>query len=255
MSAQLEMKGISKIFFGVEVLHSVDFAVEKGEIRALCGENGAGKSTLMKVLSGIYVQDAGEVYFKGEHIKRTADPMEVQHHGISIIHQELNLFEHLTVAQNIFMCREPRKKTGLIDFSEMNLVAADILEKLDERIDPRKKISELKIAQKQMVEIAKAISFNVELLIMDEPTSVLTRKETQIMFDLMNNLSSKGITIVYISHRLKEITSICHTVTILRDGALVDTKQVRSIHIIVYSYVRTPFTCCFSLIALFHLEF
>ncbi len=229
MSKLLEMQGISKSFFGVEVLHRVDFSVEKGEIRALCGENGAGKSTLMKVLSGIHEQEEGEVYFKGEHIKRTADPLEVQGHGISMIHQELNLFDDLSVAQNIFLCREPKTKRGLIDFGEMNREAKKLLERLGQNIDPRMNVRELKIAQKQMVEIAKAISFNVELLIMDEPTSVLTGKETGIMFGLMRNLSAEGIAIIYISHRLKEITEVCHTVTVLRDGSYIDTKQVAEV--------------------------
>ena len=229
MSKLLEMQGICKSFYGVEVLHGVDFSVEKGEIRALCGENGAGKSTLMKVLSGIYEQESGDVYFKGELLKRTAEPLEIQSHGISMIHQELNLFDDLSVAQNIFLCREPRRKNGLIDFGEMNRKAAELLEKLGENIDPKMRVRELKIAQKQMIEIAKAISFNVELLVMDEPTAVLTGKETEIMFDLMRNLSKDGISIIYISHRLKEITEVCHTVTVLRDGLYVDTKVVADV--------------------------
>ena len=131
-----------------------------------------------------------------------------------MIHQELNLFNDLSVAQNIFLCREPKKKNGLIDFAQMNREAKKLLERLGEKIDPRVKVRQLKIAQKQMVEIAKAISFNVELLIMDEPTAVLTGKETEIMFELMRNLSREGIAIIYISHRLKEITEVCHTVVI-----------------------------------------
>ena len=229
MSKLLEMQGISKSFYGVEVLHSVDFSLEKGEIRALCGENGAGKSTLMKVLSGIHEQEAGEVYFKGDHIKRAADPLEVQGYGISMIHQELNLFDDLTVAQNIFLCREPKTSRGMIDFSEMNLMSSKLLERLGQSIDPKTPVRELKIAQKQMVEIAKAISFNVELLIMDEPTAVLTGKETEIMFNLMRSLSDEGMSIIYISHRLKEITEVCHTVTVLRDGSYIDTKTVADV--------------------------
>ncbi len=229
MSKLLEMQGISKEFYGVEVLHQVDFSLNKGEIRALCGENGAGKSTLMKILSGIYEQEEGEVYFNGEHIKRNAGPLEVQAFGISMIHQELNLIDDLTIAQNIFLCREPRKKNGLIDFNEMNIVAGSLLKKLDQDLDPKTKVKDLKIAQKQMVEIAKAISFNVELLIMDEPTAVLTGKETEIMFELMRNLSSDGISIIYISHRLKEIKDVCQSVTVLRDGTFVGTKAVADI--------------------------
>ena len=229
MSKLLKMQGICKSFYGVEVLHSVNLELEKGEIRALCGENGAGKSTLMKVLSGIYEQQDGDVWFRDELIKPSAGPLEVQGFGISMIHQELNLFDDLTVAQNIYLCREPRKKNGLIDFSEMNREAKKLLERLGVNTDPRAKVRDLKIAQKQMVEIAKAISFNVELLIMDEPTAVLTGKETKIMFELMRNLSSEGISIIYISHRLKEIKEVCNTVTVLRDGSFVATKDVSDV--------------------------
>jgi len=225
----LSMKGICKSFFGVEVLHGVDFAVERGEVMGLCGENGAGKSTLMKILSGIHPQDAGEVVLKGKPVEWGASPREMQSLGVSMIHQELNLLDELTVAQNIFLCREPRSSSGLIDFGKMNDEAAALLEKFGEKIHPRRKVRELKIAQKQMVEIAKATSFNVELLIMDEPTSVLTGKETRILFDLIANLSSQGIGVVYISHRLKEIGEVCHRVTVLRDGHLVATKRVAEV--------------------------
>jgi len=222
----LSMKGISKSFYGVEVLHKVDFSVDKGEIMGLCGENGAGKSTLMKILSGIHAQDAGDIDFKGTLVRRNATPLEMQRVGVSMIHQELNLLNELTVAQNIFLCREPRAASGLIHFPRMNEAAAVVLEKLGEKIDPKRKVSDLKIAQKQMVEIAKAISFNVELLVMDEPTSALTGRETKILFDLISNLSAQGIAIVFISHRLKEISDVCHKVTVLRDGYLVATKNV-----------------------------
>lgn len=226
MEKLLEMRGITKSFFGVQVLHGVDFEVDRGEVMALCGENGAGKSTLMKILAGVYVHDGGEVIYKGEEIRPNTAPLEVQQRGISMIHQELNLLDELTVAQNIFLCREPRRKSRFLDFGKMNHSASQLLARLGEKIDPRLKVRELKIAQKQMVEIAKAISFNVELLIMDEPTSVLTGKETTILFDLIRNLSAQGIAVVYISHRLKEITQVCHKVTILRDGNLVTVRDV-----------------------------
>ena len=225
----LSMKGICKSFYGVEVLHEVDFALERGEVMGLCGENGAGKSTLMKILSGIYAPDAGEIVLKGAPVQRGATPLDMQRLGVSMIHQELNLLDELTVAQNIFLCREPRSGSGLIDFKKMNDAAAALLENLGEKIHPRRKVRELKIAQKQMVEIAKATSFNVELLILDEPTAVLTGKETRILFDLIANLSAKGIAMVYISHRLKEIGEVCHKVTVLRDGRWVATKDVREV--------------------------
>jgi ribose transport system ATP-binding protein len=223
------MRGICKSFYGVEVLHKVDFTIEKNEIMGLCGENGAGKSTLMKILAGIYNYDAGEVVFKGNPVRRGATPLEMQHLGISMIHQELNLLDELTVAQNIFLCREPRRGLGLIDFGRMNDEAAALLTKLGEKIDPRRKVRELKIAQKQMIEIAKAISFNVELLVMDEPTSALTGKETKILFDLTASLSGQGIAVVYISHRLQEIIDACHKVTVLRDGYFAATRNVSEV--------------------------
>ncbi len=226
MTKLLSMQGICKSFFGIEVLHSVDIEVEKGEIMALCGENGAGKSTLMKILAGIYLQDSGDVYFKGNILRRHADPLERQDLGISMIHQELNLLDELTVAQNIFLCREPKLKSRLIDYNKMNEDASVLLKKLGENLDPRRKLRELKIAQKQMVEIAKAISFNVELLIMDEPTSVLTGQETTILFELIRSLSSQGIAVIYISHRLKEFTEVCQKVTVLRDGFYIGTSNV-----------------------------
>ena len=225
-SPLLSMKGISKSFFGVEVLHAVDFTIDRGEIMGLCGENGAGKSTLMKILAGIHTQDAGDVIFKGNVMRRNATPQEMQRFGVSMIHQELNLLNELSVAQNIFLCREPRSASGLVNFNRMNEDAAKVLSRLGEQIEPKRKVRDLKIAQKQMVEIAKAISFNVELLVMDEPTSALTGRETKILFDLIANLSAQGIAVVYISHRLKEIIDVCHKVTVLRDGSLVTTKNV-----------------------------
>jgi ribose transport system ATP-binding protein len=153
----------------------------------------------------------------------------MQHAGISMIHQELNLLNELTVAQNIFLCREPRHGSGLINFAKMNEDAAGILSKLGEKIDPKRQVRDLKIAQKQMVEIAKAISFNAELLVMDEPTSMLTGKETTILFDLISQLGAGGIAVVYISHRLREIIDVCNTVTVLRDGNRVATRNVAEV--------------------------
>ncbi len=225
----LSMQGISKKFFGVEVLHGVDFSLGRGEIVGLCGENGAGKSTLMKILAGIHAQDSGEIFFKGSPVRRGATPLEMQNLGVSMIHQEMNLLGELTVAQNIFLCREPRRRGGFIDFGRMNEAAAEILKRLGEGTDPRRKVKDLKIAQKQIVEIAKAISFNVELLVMDEPTAVLTGRETAILFELISHLSSQGIAIVYISHRLKEIIDVCHRVTVLRDGNIVASKAIAEV--------------------------
>jgi len=229
LETMLSMRGISKKFFGVEVLHGVDFSLQRGEIVGLCGENGAGKSTLMKILAGIHAQDSGEIVFKGSPVRRSATPLEMQKLGVSMIHQEMNLLGELTVAQNIFLCREPRLRSGFIDFGRMNEAAAEILKRLGESTDPRRRVKDLKIAQKQIVEIAKAISFNVELLVMDEPTAVLTGRETAILFELIAHLSSQGIAIVYISHRLKEIIDVCHRVTVLRDGNIVASKAIAEV--------------------------
>jgi ABC-type sugar transport system ATPase subunit len=229
MTELLAMQGIQKSFFGVEVLHKVDLHVGRGEVMALCGENGAGKSTLMKILAGVYIQDAGDIFIKGTNVGKTVGPLDMQKMGVSMIYQELNLLNELTVAQNIFLCREPRTSLGLVDYKKMNNDAVALLERLGETINPASRLKDLKIAQKQMIEIAKAISFNVELLIMDEPTSVLTGKETAILFELIRNLSAQGISIIYISHRLKELNEICHKVTVLRDGYYIATKDMKEV--------------------------
>ncbi|MCL1896936.1 MAG: sugar ABC transporter ATP-binding protein [Clostridiales bacterium] len=227
MACLVEMKQISKSFFGVEVLTEVDFQVESGEVMALCGENGAGKSTLMKILAAVYSNDSGDIFLDGVQLdERRRTPLEMQKMGVSMIHQELNLMEHLTVAQNIFLTREPLLKVGLIDFKKMNEEAKKLLAMLGQSISPTEKVSNLRVAEKQMVEIAKAISFNVKVLIMDEPTAMLTQKETDILFDLIRRLSQEGMSIIYISHRLKEIKEVCNRVTILRDGTLVTVKNV-----------------------------
>jgi len=229
MACLVEMKHISKSFFGVEVLSKVDFSIESGEVMGLCGENGAGKSTLMKILAAVYLDDGGEIFLDGEQLDSRRTPLDMQRMGVSMIHQELNLMEHLTVAQNIFLTREPLLKMGLIDFKKMNEEAQKLLTMLGQNISPTVKVSSLRIAQKQMVEIAKAISFNVKVIIMDEPTAMLTQKETDILFSLIKRLSEEGMGIIYISHRLKEVKEICDRITILRDGTLVAVKKVSEV--------------------------
>ncbi len=226
MTKLVEMKNISKSFFGVEVLRDVNFDIEAGEVVALCGENGAGKSTLMKILSAVYSHDSGEILLEGKPVSKHIGTLDMQHMGVSMIHQELNLMEHLTVAQNIFLTREPLKKSGLIDYKKMNAEAKRLLESLGQDIDPTEHTRNLKIAQKQMVEIAKGISFNVKVMIMDEPTATLTNRETEILFDLIRDLAKKGLGVIYISHRLKEIKQVCTRVTVLRDGQFVGTKKI-----------------------------
>ena len=228
MGKLVEMKGMSKSFFGVKVLHEVDFDVDHGEIIALCGENGAGKSTLVKILAAVYSREAGTIELDGEVLRHTT-PADIMKKGISMIHQELNLVEDMTVAQNIFLSNEPTNKLGLVDYATMNKNAKELLESLSEDIDPTVKVRTLKIAQKQMVEIAKAISFDVRVIIMDEPTAVLTTKETEILFKLIKTLASRGIGIIYITHRLGEVKRIADRVTVLRDGYLVGTKDVTDV--------------------------
>lgn len=230
MSKLVEMKNIYKSFFGVEVLHDVNFELDSGEVLALCGENGAGKSTLMKILAAVYDSDGGDIFLEGGIVPKNATTLDMAGKGVSMIHQELNLMDHLTVAQNIFLTREIKGKGGLIDHRQMNVEAQKLLEMLGQNdIDPREYVRNLKIAQKQMVEIAKAVSFDVKVLIMDEPTSMLTSRETTILFDLIRRLASEGLGIVYISHRLAEIKQVCDKVTILRDGSFIATKNVAEI--------------------------
>lgn len=228
MSKLLEMKGISKSFYGVSVLNSVDFSINSGEVIALCGENGAGKSTLMKILMGIYTKDKGQIVFDGKLLENH-NPLESLAAGIAMIHQELNLVDQLTISQNIFLGREPKQKNGLVDFSRMNKEAQIIMAELNEKTPVTEKVGILKVAQKQVVEIAKSISSKCKLIVMDEPTAVLTERETSMLFGLINNLRTRGVAVIYISHRLGEVKQICDRVTILRDGCLVDTKDVDSI--------------------------
>jgi ABC-type sugar transport system ATPase subunit len=218
------MRAISKSFFGVKVLHEVDFDVVEGEVVAICGENGAGKSTLMKILSAVYLRDEGTVAIKGKEINQVT-PHQMHREGVSMIHQELNLIEDMTVAQNIFLTREPTRY-GVIDYNRMNKEAEAILKRLEQDIKPTTMVGSLKIAQKQMVEIAKAISFDVKVIIMDEPTATLTNVDAEILFNLIKNLVSQGIGIVYVTHRLSEVKRIANRVTILRDGRLITTRNV-----------------------------
>ena len=217
------MEGIDKSFPGVRALDTCRFELRSGEVHALVGENGAGKSTLMKVLSGIYHKDAGTIYRKGQEVE-IPSPRAAQNLGISIIHQELNLMPHLTVAQNIFIGREPRKAGGLfVDEDQMVKDTQQLCEMMNLELDPRTKVSDLTVATRQMVEIAKALSFNSEVLIMDEPTAALTDTEIDELFHITRQLREKGVGIVHISHRLEELKMITDRVTVMRDGKYIDT--------------------------------
>jgi len=217
----LEMRNISKAFPGVQALDNVSFKCKKGEVMALVGENGAGKSTLMKILVGVYQADKGEIILRGERVKVT-NPREAQKLGISIIYQELNLLPYLDVAENILLGREPRR--GLvINMAELYFQANEWLKGLSIGINPRTPVYKLSVAQQQMVEIIKALSLNANLIIMDEPSSSLSGHELNSLFDRIHLLQSKGITVIYISHRLDEIFEVADRVTVLKDGKLVGT--------------------------------
>ena len=217
----LALVGLTKRFPGVLALDSVGFELRRGEVHAICGENGAGKSTLMKVLSGLYQPDEGTIVFKGE-ARRFATPLQAQAAGIAMIHQELNLVPHLSVAENIYLAREPRKG-WFVDRERLRADAQRSLDRLGVHISPSAKVSSLSVAQQQMVEIAKALSLDAEVLIMDEPTSSLTESETSQLFKVILELRAAGVGIVYISHRLDEMVGIVDRVTVLRDGRHIHT--------------------------------
>ena len=218
------MKRIDKRFTGVHALRQVDFDLEEGEIHALVGENGAGKSTLMKVLIGINPKDSGEIHYLG-HQFNPRSPKHALEMGIGIIHQELNMMDHLTVAQNIFIGRESTRAGGiLLDKREQNLQTEVLFKRLKMNIDPTESLGRLTVGKQQMVEIAKAVSHSLRILILDEPTAALTDTEIDELFAIMRDLASKGVGMVHISHRLDEIHRIAHRVTVLRDGERVDTK-------------------------------
>jgi ribose transport system ATP-binding protein len=217
----VEMTGISKSFPGVHALDAAQFELRSGEVHALVGENGAGKSTLMKVLAGVYRRDAGIIKVKGAEVD-VPNPRAAQDLGIAMIHQELNLMGHLTVAQNIFIGREPRRGPWL-DERALNRKAGELFEELHIHLDPAARVSRLAVAQQQMVEIAKALSYNSDVLVMDEPTAALTETEIDELFRITRHLRERGHGIVHISHRLEELKRITDRVTVMRDGRYINT--------------------------------
>lgn len=217
------VRNLSKAFPGVQALKDVQFDLYPGEVHTLVGENGAGKSTLMKILSGVYQRDTGEILINGKPAE-IHNPRAAQKLGISIIHQELNLMNHLTAAQNIYIGREPRKPGGFVlDEKALNAQARKLFETLHMDFDPRVKVGELTIAKQQMVEIVKALSFNARVLIMDEPTAALNETEVEELFDIIRHLRSQGVGIIYISHRMDELFRISDRITVLRDGQYMGT--------------------------------
>ncbi|HEY9064244.1 MAG TPA: sugar ABC transporter ATP-binding protein, partial [Burkholderiaceae bacterium] len=220
------IRNLSKAFAGVRVLESVQFELLPGEVHALMGENGAGKSTLMKVLAGIYPKDRGEIEVDGRPVE-IASPRAAQQLGIGIIHQELNLMNHLSAAQNIFIGREPRKGFGLLlDEDALNEQARRLFERMHLRLDPRTRVGELTVAKQQMVEIAKALSFDSRVLIMDEPTAALNSAEVADLFRIIRQLKAHGVGVVYISHKMDELRQIADRVTVMRDGRYIATATM-----------------------------
>ncbi len=219
----IELNGVSKSFPGVKALDQVKFDLKSGEVHALLGENGAGKSTLMKIISGIYKRDEGSYFVDGQDVGDLT-PKKAADLGIAIIHQELNMCQDLTVAENMFLGRE-KKKFGLVDQKTLNDDAEAILKKLQMDIDPETVVRKLSVSKQQMIEIAKALSTNARILIMDEPTSALTEKECNELFKIINNLKKNGCAIIYISHRLEELEYITDRVSVFRDGRYIITKE------------------------------
>ena len=224
----LALSHVSKGFPGVQALSRVSLAVAAGEIHGLIGENGAGKSTLTKIIAGVYQPDEGQIEFGGE-IVHWASPGMAKRHGIHVIYQELVLFQNLSVAENIFLGHERRSRLGAVAHRRTVADAADLLGRLGVTLDPGRRVGELTIADQQMVEIARAMVRNVRLLILDEPTAVISGREVALLFERLRALQRDGVAIIYISHRLDEIFSICDNVSVLKDGQLVGTRPVAEV--------------------------
>ena len=218
----LAAEGVRKEFPGVVALDDVSFRLKRGSVHALMGENGAGKSTLMKILAGIYQPDRGTVRLKGAEIELNS-PLDALENGIAMIHQELNLMSYMTVAENIWIRREPLNRFGFIDHAEMRRRTADLFHRLNISIHPETPVGELSVANRQMVEIAKAVSYESDVLIMDEPTSALTEREVEHLFQIIRDLRAQGIGIVYITHKMNELFEIADEFSVFRDGKYIGT--------------------------------
>jgi len=221
----LEIKAIGKSFPGVRALHDVSFEVARGEVHALVGENGAGKSTLMKILSGVYTDYSGDLLLDGAKMALSS-PRDAQRHGIAIIHQELNLVPELTVAENVYLGREPRTTAGLLDVGGMNRAARALLDRLSLPISTDRPVKWLRVGEQQLVEVAKALSLDARLLILDEPTSALSQTEIERLVAVIASLKAEGVTMIYISHKFDEIIRVADRVTVLRDGEYVGTREI-----------------------------
>jgi inositol transport system ATP-binding protein len=218
----LQVEGVRKEFPGVVALDDVSFRLKPGTVHALMGENGAGKSTLMKIIAGIYQPDSGSFHLRGHDI-RLASPLDALENGIAMIHQELNLMPFMTVAENIWIRREPKTAIGFVDHAELHRKTASLFDKLNIKIDPEIEVRDLSVANRQMVEIAKAVSYESDVLIMDEPTSALTEREVTHLFEIIRDLKAQGKGIVYITHKMNELFEIADEVSVFRDGHYVGT--------------------------------
>ncbi|MBS1252519.1 MAG: Ribose import ATP-binding protein RbsA [Anaerolineales bacterium] len=223
----LHMEDMNKAFPGVQALSNVDLEVRAGEIHGLIGENGAGKSTLMKILTGVYTKDSGQLRIEGERVE-IIDPHHAQQLGISIIYQEFNLMPNLTVAENVFIGREP-DRFQFIRWGDLRQQTQELLDLLGIHLSPRETVRDLSVAEQQMVEIAKALSIQSRIIIMDEPTSALTDTEVESLFHIMRSLKEQGLGVIFISHRLEEVFEICDRITVLRDGENVGTRNVEDV--------------------------
>lgn len=224
MAAYLQLRNITKSFPGVQALKNVSVDIDTGEIHVIIGENGAGKSTLMKIVAGLYHQDSGKIILDDQEVE-LASPIDAIAHHISMIHQELSPEPYLTVAENVYLGREPVNKCGLLDKRKIAHQTQELFEEIGVEIDPRTEMRTLSMAQKQLVEIAKAVSFRSKVLIMDEPTSALSDREIDRLYDLIFKLKADGVAIIFISHKLDEIFRVADKITVLRDGEYIATKN------------------------------
>jgi ribose transport system ATP-binding protein len=224
----VEMRNIVKTFPGVIALNGADFICRAGEVHALMGQNGAGKSTIMKVLAGVYQPDSGEIRLNGEPVTVTS-PHHAQQLGISIIYQELNLLPDMNVAENVFLGREPRNKLGFVDARKLEAQASEVLHRLGVDISPRTKVGRLSVAQQQMIEIAKALSVNAQVVIMDEPSATLGGQDLEHVFEVISALKQQGVAVIYISHRLAEIYQVADWVTIFKDGEVIADRSIKEL--------------------------
>lgn len=226
----LDLKNISKIFPGVRALEKINFNLRPGEVHALIGENGAGKSTMIKIIAGIYSQNEGSIFFKGNEVNFSS-PIDSNSKGIKVVYQELNLIQELSIMENVFLGGFPSNRLGYIKWKKMEAKTKEILDKLGLMLDSSATVSSLRVAEQQLVEIARAISQGAEILIMDEPTSALSSSECEKLFKLIKRLKNQGVGIIYISHKIEEVFKIADRVTILRDGKVIATKNINDTNI------------------------